>query len=53
MKQEVSGGFWVVSDGLCWLRVISDGFRWFGVLVVTRFSQHAEELFLYCTDERT
>ena len=53
VKQVVSGGFWVVSDGFCWLRVISNGFRWFAVLVVTRISQHTEELFLYCTHERT
>ena len=53
VKQVVSGGFWVVSDGFCWLRVISNGFRWFAVLVVTRISQHTEELFLYYTQERT
>ena len=38
VKQVVSGGFWVFSDGFCWLRVISDSFRWFAVLVVTRIS---------------
>ena len=53
VKQVVSGGFWLVSDGFCRLRVISDGFRWFAVLVVTRISQHTEELFLYHTHERT
>ena len=53
MKQVVLGGFWVVSDAFSWLRVISDGFRWFAVLVVTRISQHTEELFLYCAHERT
>ena len=52
VKQVVSGGFWVVFDGFRWLRVISDGFRWFAVLVVTRISQHTEELFLYHTHER-
>ena len=36
-----------------WLRVISDGFRWFAVLVVTQISRHSEELFLYCTHEHT
>ena len=29
------GGFWVISDGYCWLRVTSNGSRWFAVLVVT------------------
>ena len=53
LQQVVSGIFWVVSNGFCWLRAISDGFRWFAVLVVARISQHTEELFLYCTHERT
>ena len=53
IKQVVSGGFCVVSDGFCCLRVISDGFRWFDVLVVTRISQHSQELFLHCAHERT
>ena len=52
VKKVVSGGFWVVSDGFCWLRVISDGFRWFVVLVATRIVQHTEDLFLYSTHER-
>ena len=39
----------MVSDGFCWLRVTSDGFRWFAVLVVTSISQHTEHLTLYCT----
>ena len=49
MEQVVFNGFWVVSNGFCWLRVISDGFKWFAVLVVTPISQHTEELTLYCT----
>ena len=53
IKQVVLGGFWVASEGFCWLWLISVGFRWFGVLVVTRTSQHTQELFLYCTHERT
>ena len=36
--QVVLGGFSVVCNGFCRLRVISDGFRWFAVLVVTRIS---------------
>ena len=47
--QVVLGGFWVVSDGFCQLRMISDGFRWFAVLVVTPVSKHTEELTLYYT----
>ena len=50
--QVVLGGFWVVSDGFCWLRIISDGFRWFAVLVVTPIVQHTEELTLYYTHGR-
>ena len=46
-------GFSVVSDGLYRLRVISDGFRWFAVLIVTPVSQHTEESTLYCTHGRT
>ena len=53
VKQEVSSGFWMVSDGFCWLRVISDSFRWFAALVVTRILRHIEELIPYCTHERT
>ena len=53
IKQVVSGGFCVVSDGFCCLRVISDGFRWFAVLVVTRIAQHSQELFLHWAHERT
>ena len=49
----VAGVFWVVSDGFCWLRVTSDGFRWFAVLVVTSVSQHTEHLLFYCTHGRT
>ena len=33
--QVVLGGFWVVSDGSCWFRIISDLLRWFPVLAVT------------------
>ena len=29
VKQVVLGGFWVASDGFCWLRVTSNGFIWF------------------------
>ena len=53
LVQVVLGGFWVVLDGLCWLRVTSDGFRWFAVLVFTSISQHTEHLTLYCTHGRT
>ena len=52
-EASISGGFWVVFNGFCWLRVLLDGFRWFAVLVVTRISQHIEELFLYFTHKRT
>ena len=45
--QVVLGGFWVVLDGFFWLRVTSDGFKWFAVLVVTSISQHTENLTLY------
>ena len=47
LVKVILGGFWVVSDGFCWLRVISDGFKWFGVLVVTPITQHTEELTLF------
>ena len=40
--QVVLGGFWVVLDDFCWLRLTSGGFRWFAVLVVTSTSQHTE-----------
>ena len=53
VKEVVSDGFWVVSDDFCWLGMISDGFRWVAVLVVTRISQNTEELFLYYANERT
>ena len=49
----VAGVFWVVSDGFCWLRVTSDGFRWFVVFLVTSFSQHTEYLTLYSTHGHT
>ena len=56
LVQVFLGGFWLVSDCFCWLRVISDGFKWFqmvsGVLIVTPISQHIEELTLYCTHGR-
>ena len=51
--QVVLGGFWVVSDGFCWLRVISNDFRWFAVLVVPPILQHTENVTLYCTHGRT
>ena len=44
LVQVVLDGFWVVSDGFCWLRIISDCFRLFAVLVATPISQHTEEL---------
>ena len=53
LLQVVLGGFWVVMDWFCWLRVTSDGFRWFADLVVTSISQHTEHLTLYRTDGRT
>ena len=53
LVQLVLSGFWVVLDGFCWLRVTSDGFRWFAVLVVTSVSQHTEHLPLYYTRCRT
>ena len=53
VKEVVSGGFWVVSDGFCWLQVISDGFKWFSVLVATRMLQHTQEFFLFCNHKRT
>ena len=53
LVQVVLSGFWVVSDGFCWLRVISDGFSWFAVLVVIPMSPHTEELTLYCNHGRT
>ena len=53
LAQVVLGGFWVVLDDFCWVRVTSDGFRWFTVLVVTSVSQSTERLTLYCTHGRT
>ena len=53
VKQVVLGGFWVVSDGFSWFWLILDGFRWSAVLVVAVILQQTEELFLYCTHERT
>ena len=53
VKQVVSVGLWMVYDIFCWLQLMSGGFRWFAVLVVTPVSQHIEELFLCCTHERT
>ena len=43
----------VVLDGFCWLRIISDGFRRFAVLVVTPVAKHTEALSLYYTHGRT
>ena len=51
--QVVLAGFWAVLDGFCWLKVTSDGLRWFAVLIVTSVSQHTEHLILYCTHGRT
>ena len=53
LVQVVLGGFWVVSDSFCSLKVTLDGFSWFVVLLVTSISQHTEHLTLYCTDGRT
>ena len=53
LVQVVLSGFWVVSDGFCWLKVISVVLKWFAVLVVTPISEHTEELTLYCTDGHT
>ena len=53
LVQVVLGGFWVVLDDFCWLRVTSDGFRWFAVLVVTSVLQHTEHLTLYGTHAGT
>ena len=53
VRQVVLGRFWIVSNGFCWLRLISDSFKWFVVLVVTRILQHTQELFLYRTHEIT
>ena len=53
VKEVVLIGLWMVYDIFCWLQLISDGFNWFAVLVVIQISQHIEELFLYCTHERT
>ena len=53
LVQVVLGGFWVISGGFCWLRITSDGFMWFAVLVVTSISQHTEHLTLYYTYGRT
>ena len=44
LVQVVLGGFWVVSDGFCWLRITLDGFRWFSVLVDTPIAQHTKAL---------
>ena len=52
LGQVVLCGFWVVLDSFCWLRVISDVFRWFAVLVNTPIPQHTEELTLSCTHGR-
>ena len=49
LAQVGLAGVWVVLDDFCWMRVTSDGFRWFAVLVVTSISQHTEHLTLYCT----
>ena len=51
--QVVLGGFWVVLDNFCWLRVISDGFSWFAVLVVKSVLRYTEHLLFYCTHGRT
>ena len=51
--QVVLGGFWVVLDGFCWVKVTSDVFRWLAVLVVISISQRTERLTLYCTHGRT
>ena len=53
LVQVVLGGFWVVLDGFCWVKVTSDGFRWLAVLVVISISQRTERLTLYCTHGRT
>ena len=53
LARVVLGGFWVVLDDFYWMRVTSDGFRWFAVLVVTSISQSTERLTLYCTHGRT
>ena len=53
LVQVVLGGFWVILGGFFWLRVTSDGFRWFVVLAVTSVSQNTEHLTLYCTHGRT
>ena len=53
LAQIVLSGFWVVSDGFCWLRMLSDGFGWFAISVDTLISQHTEELTLYYTHCRT
>ena len=53
LAQVVLGGFWVVLDGFCWVRVTSDGFRWFAVLLVTSISQRTERLTRYYIHGRT
>ena len=53
LVQVALGVFWVVLDGFCWLRMISDGCRWFAILVVTPILQYTEELSLYFTHSRT
>ena len=47
LVEVVFGGFLLVSDGFCWLRVTLNGFRWFAALVVKSVSQHAEHLTLW------
>ena len=53
LVQVVLGGFWVVLDGFCWVKVTSDGFRWLAALVVISISQRTERLTLFCTHGRT
>ena len=38
--------------GFCWLRIISDGFRLFAILVIIPISHHTEEVTLYYTHGR-
>ena len=45
--------FGLFLDDFCWLRIISDGFRLFAVLVITPISQPTEELTSYYTHGRT
>ena len=53
LAQVVLGSFWVVLDGFCWVRVTSDGLRWFAVLLVTSISQRTEHLTCYYIHGRT